>query len=137
MTTKLRDVIKRVQANFHVRLFLLKQGIDRKREKETEVKAKAAKNEWNAYIREIIVWQNTCNVNTCSGCDRHRSRCCCGQDISLEELTFLIRRLAGINPVRGNPEIVLDENKSGGPIGYRICGKNSWDNTIRAHEEDQ
>mgnify|MGYP003393649179 CR=1 FL=1 len=131
------DTIKQIQKDFHLRLFFLKQKIDAERIRIMEVKAKTAKNQWDKYIEKINSWRRECHQNTCKGCDRHRSRCCCHQDITLEELTFIIRRIARINPIRGNPETVLDENKHGGPVGYRVCGKDSWDNTVRAREENQ
>lgn len=32
---------------------------------------------------------------------------------------------------------VHDEQKHGGPVGYRVCSSSQWDNAIRASEEDR
>lgn len=53
-----------------------------------------------------------------------------------EQVSKIIRQMAGINPSHGG-SIVKSEFSSSGLVGYRSCTGDLWDNVIRAWEEDR
>ncbi len=82
-------------------------------------------------------WQKKCKATTCEGCDCHIEACRCDCEPKISDLVKMIRTLAGISPQQAKSKLVHDDEKSSGPIGYRVCGANSWDNSVRTWDEDR
>lgn len=130
MNTKMH---KKAQLWFRYRLFLLRQ-------RQILVAKKLAENadyEWRVYLSECKEWKKTCTAITCEGCGYKLTECRCAHRAKLEDLVVMLRRLAGINPVHGVTSYLHDEDKSSGPAGYQVCGKNNWDNAVRALDENR
>lgn len=78
-------------------------------------------------VRDIYDCEKKMNVKTCS----------CTGPATDDVLVALLRRQAGI--YGGSGEIYVDDFKDAlrGKAGPRACGINSWDNAVRAIEEDR
>lgn len=100
-------------------------------------KQETAKASWDAYMAQLKKWRDTCHESTCDGCDMHRHRCICLLPATPSDIVEMLRHLAGINPTRRVARPIHDEDQFRGVPGPRSCGINSWDNAVRAHEEDR
>ncbi len=87
--------------------------------------------------RAHLDWKKKCKATTCEDCDCHIEVCRCDCVPTIADLVKMIRTLAGISLGRTKSKPIHDDEKSSGPIGYRACGVNSWDNSVRAWDEDR
>ncbi len=122
-----------MQVNFQIKLL----GIRTKQLEKIRKRHEWMRAEWQARMAEWAGWKRTCEFATCKGCGFATIHCACKSPVTLEQLVEMLRLKAKINPHHGLPECVHDEDKSSGPVGYRVCGKDSWDNVTRAHEENR
>ena len=93
-----------------------------------------------------IAWMRECDRHEAWArwCDRKESEEADVRLDSVRRLAAVVGRLlslkAGLNPPRGGTHRrrpVSDEYRSGGPEGLRGCGQASWENAVRACEEDR
>lgn len=129
----IRRSLRKLQMYFRYRLHAIR-GIHL-------LKAKAnydrAKRSWQAHIRQWEQWKKKCIDATCAGCGHFIQSCNCDHPATPEVIATLLRRIAKIHPRKGVSAVVHNENRSDGPVGYRVCGNASWDNTVRAAEENR
>ncbi len=127
----------RMQDGFRQRLWAVSQKI-RQRQLDAALERKeASRIEWKRKLEKWTAWEKKCHAVTCNGCGRLHTHCGCDHKPKLDELVSMLRNLAGISPSQGAARHVHDEDKLGGPPGFRSCGPNSWDNAVRAIDENR
>lgn len=133
--------IKRTQERFHASL---RQGLESRRLYSPASKHARQRTEWNAYLAKLKKWRDECSAKTCSGCGGKvlsfigpKGCARCNAKPSDSRLAEMIRNLAGIcvSPAQSRKS-EWDDWGSGKP-GFQSCGPSSWDNSVRASEEDR
>lgn len=81
--------------------------------------------------REWLAWKAYCDL-------KEEQICQCEAPVGTAVLSRMIRRLAGINP-RKRLKATRNEfsDALSGKSGSKGCGPASWDNAVRAIEEDR
>lgn len=122
--------ILQIQTEFKLELIAKKQiHFDSLIEKGNELRI-----EWEKQIARQKQWKEKCLSIMCPDCEYGQTECRCHCKADYDFLVEEIRSLAGINPVIRHGSPIHDEDKSSGPVGYRVCGKDSWDNAVREYE---
>jgi hypothetical protein len=102
-------------------------------------RAKLHKAKWERELEERRLWKEHCESLTCPHCGNRAERgCCMAATLRFDEDAVIeLRRMAGIStarhPEQKNELIGWLQGKS----GPRGCGVMSWDNAVRALDEDR
>lgn len=130
------DILRRLQMQFRIRLMALRE----RQKREAHTRAWAIRDRQEEERRQRDEWARRCWERTCPDCGQQRlyEKQCCRLPASLPAIIRMIRLLGGINAVHGVSVTPKEWRDWGsGKDGARGCGPSSWDNTVRALEEDR
>lgn len=129
------SLFSRMQQEFRKKVKALSESIPY-HEKLIPLSHRHARDAWEEEIRRRNSWRYLCARGTCDDCGFRPCRC----DVrpTRRFIVDQMRKLAGIHPATGYGDIRHEWLAwSAGKEGPRKCGPSSWDNSVRAYEEDR